>query len=1045
LLKSVLTGICTMLVVAGCLGPGVLWSSSRTPSRAQGDNQESGRNQSSCFGTTIERVDFPAVSARDQQMLRNVIPVHQGEPLERQGLQQALRLLYATGRFSNLRAECERNADGKASLSFVSSANFFVGRVAVLGAPPHVSESQIANASKLELGELFTSGKMDRALQNIQRLMEENGYYRAKLSHTEQSDPESQQVEITFQIHPGLQAHVGQVAVQGESGYSVGQIQDIAHLHPGEVVNAQTATNAIGRIRKKYQKQNRWLAQVAIADRQYQAETNAVDYKLEVESGPLVKIQVEGFHLSKAILQRNIPVYEEDALDDDLLNEGKRNLLTYMESRGYFDASINLRKESDPEQNLVRVIYSIDPGRRHRVVKVDITGNKYFRDENLRTAMQVQAKNLLLPHGRYSEALLRSDVRDIENKYRANGFAQVKVDNHVEDDYGARNRIAVFLHITEGPQTLVGSLQIVGNTSQLETSFPPLNTQPGQPFSDVNVAQDRDILLNYYFNNGFPHATFEASAKPDDANRMDVVFQIHEGERSYVDNVLVSGREFTRPYIVNRELEIKPGDPLSQSSLLDTQQRLYNLGIFSQVDTAVQNPDGVEPNKNVLVQLREARRYTFNYGGGFEFQTGQPTPGVNQPLGSTGVSPLVSFDVSRLNFLGRDHTITFESRVGGLQQRGLISYEAPQLFGSPDWKLTFTAFFDHTVEVTTFTSQRLEDVTQAEQIISRKADGSSSAVMDYRFNYRLVKAILNQNPNFNVEEVPLLSLPVRLGEPGFSYIRNHRDNDLETTRGSYNTLDAGVASSYFGSQADFSHLLVQNATYHPFGKKRGSSKEIVFARSTRVGLENSFANTVLTEPAFTPPTNLTQVPLPERFFMGGGNSHRGFGLNQAGPRDPQSGFPVGGAALFLNNFELRFPPPTLPFVQDNMSFAVFHDMGNVFTTGIDMLHSLLRWHQGAQSCSQPLNTPLQLGDTANKTPPQGAALCNYNYISHAIGVGVRYKTPVGPVRFDFGYNLNPTVFPTSQSVKVGTTSVPFFAGTKQASPFNVYFSIGQAF
>jgi outer membrane translocation and assembly module TamA len=113
-----------------------------------------------------------------------------------------------------------------------------------------------------------------------------------------------------------------------------------------------------------------------------------------------------------------------------------------------------------------------------------------------------------------------------------------------------------------------------------------------------------------------------------------------------------------------------------------------------------------------------------------------------------------------------------------------------------------------------------------------------------------------------------------------------------------------------------------------------------------------------------------------------------------------------------------------------MSFAVFHDMGNIFTDGRHMLDSLLHWKQDTASCTQPLNSVFVAGT--------GAALCNYNYISHAIGVGIRYKTPVGPVRFDFGYNLNPTVFPV-----FSTTST--FQGTKQASPFNVYFSVGQAF
>jgi outer membrane protein assembly factor BamA len=234
--------------------------------------------------------------------------------------------------------------------------------------------------------------------------------------------------------------------------------------------------------------------------------------------------------------------------------------------------------------------------------------------------------------------------------------------------------------------------------------FQNLYTGPGQPFSDSRIADDRDIILNYYFDNGFPAATFDAEATPAPGNHTNVVFKINEGEKFYVDRVLISGREHTRPFVVDHELQMKSGDPLSQGDLLRSQQKLYDLGIFSQVDTAVQDPEGVEPRKNVLVALQEAKRYTFNYGAGFEFQTGQAAiSGTgSKALGTTGVSPLASLDVTRLNFRGRDHTITFESRVGGLQQRGLVSYEAPRWFNNPDWKLSLTAFFDHTLDVHSF-------------------------------------------------------------------------------------------------------------------------------------------------------------------------------------------------------------------------------------------------------------------------------------------------------------------------------------------------------
>ena len=661
-------------------------------------------------------------------------------------------------------------------------------------------------------------------------------------------------------------------------------------------------------------------------------------------------------------------------------------------------------------------------------------GNTAFSRQQLLARMQVQPKARLVSNGRFSQSLLAGDVSRLQDLYRSIGYRNVQIKPRVEDNFQGNSReIAVHLDITEGPLTLVRDLHIVGNHNVSSDDIRSLlETLPDQAYSDSKLSGDRDSVLNYYFNNGFPNATLAVSAKPVESvpNRMDVTFTIQEGEQFFVNQVLVSGLVHTRPHIVQKKLRVVPGHPLSQEELLNTQSSLYDLGIFSQVDTAVQNPDGTDPTKNVLVEVHEAKRYTFNYGFGLEVQTGQPSTNVNVPQGNTGVSPRVSLEITRLNLRGINHTLSFKGHLGRLQQRALISYSAPSVFNNPKLTLSFTAFYDNTIDVTTFTSKRQEGSIQLRQVLGNANALPGTRYADtllYAFTYRRVQASnLVIDPNL----IPVLSQPTRVGFPGFTWIHDKRDDQLETTKGDYTTLDMGLAASYFGSEADFSRLLGQNATYYAFGHYLG--RRFVLARSTRVGIQNAFGSTVILEPDEPVPTGASLIPLPERFLSGGGNSHRGFGLNQAGPRDLVSGFPLGGSALFLNQLELRLPAVDLPFLQDNLNFVVFHDMGNVFAKSSDMVNNIFRWSQRHPSVCMHEETYTQ---------------CDFNYISHALGLGVHYKTPIGPIRFDFGYNLNPPAYPSFQTVTnevngVSTTT-QFFP--RQAAHFNFFFSIGQSF
>jgi outer membrane protein insertion porin family len=947
-------------------------------------------------GVTVADIQIKSPATEHPEWLRPLIVQKINEPLDKYKVRASVQALYNTGLFSSIQVEAQRNPNGDVALVFDARENYFFGAIDVAGAPNPPTGTQLVDASKLGLGEQLTQEKIKTAIQGMTRVLQENGYYTAKIEPSYVWDIANQQVKVLFRVEKGRAARVGKVNVTGTPGFSPDEVRRIGGIDAGDTVSSNNLASALRRLRKKYQKQDRLVAELSVTQRIYHPENNTLEYTFDIVRGPVISVKVEGASLRKSLIKKYVPIYEENAVDDDLLNEGSRNLRDYFQTKGYFDVEVEVQEKQEPAQDRRTVVYSIHPKERHKLVELLVEGNHYFDRETLRERMETQRAGGLLLYGLFSQSNLARDVQSIDNLYRANGFLQAKVVSNVVDDYqGKKGHIKVTIHIDEGAQTTVGKLAIEGNQAVSEAQLRELvSTTQGQPYSEPNVVADQNQVTNYYFNRGFPNVRFESFAKPepDVPNKMDLTYKISEGPQIFVDKILTNGLQHTRPFVVQREMAVHGGDPLSQDAMLETQRHLYDLGIFNSVNMAVQNPEGDATRKNINFELAEARRYTFNYGLGFEVATGQPAGSLN-PQGKAGASARVSFDVTRLNFRGRDHTITLKTRYGNLQKRVLVSYEEPRWLDFNNLTLNITGFYDDTFDIRTFEAKRLEGSAEIKQIKNK------ATTLLYRFTYRRV-SIPSSSLVIDPTLIPLFSQPVRVGMPSFAYIRDTRDDPTNSHKGAFTTFDTGAASSIFGSQANFSRFLIQNSTYYLFHKKRW-----VFARSTRVGVQEPFSSTDF-------------IALPERFFAGGSNSLRGFGINQAGPRDLQTGFPLGGEALFVNNLELRTPPLPLPFAGDNISGVVFHDMGNVFSATGDIADSFFRYSQPNRSACQNFATPS----------------CSFNYMSHAIGSGIRYRTPIGPVSFDLGYNLNPPVFPIARENRFDTLK-----------HFNFFFSIGQTF
>jgi outer membrane protein assembly complex protein YaeT len=961
-------------------------------------------------GQTIADIQYsPAEQPLTAAELANAVPLKKGAPLRLADVHTAIERLYATGAFEDIQVDAEAapGAVNGVTVRIITKNSWFVGNVAVEG---HTSDppnrGQLVNVTRLNLGQPFAEEDVAPAQTAIERLLVANGLHGSRVRTEVTYDPHTQQVSVHFVVDTGPRAHFTTPAITGDPKMPLEDIIGATHwrrwlIGGWRTVNQSRVNKGVEDIRSRYERRGRFEARVQLKSMDYDADTNRSKPSLEIDAGPEVEVNAVGAKVSQGKLRSLVPVFEEHTVDESLLLEGERNLRDYFQSQGYFDAEVEFKPQRVLNDKAT-IDYLINPGQRHKLVLIDIKGNKYFRTEALRERMFLMRATLLqFRRGRYSGALLRRDEQSIASLYQSNGFRDVAVTHKMVDSYqGKPGHLAVFIEVQEGAQYFIHSLDVQG-AAKLDKAqlLAQLSSVEGQPFSEYNVAVDRDTILQQYSTRGFPNATFEWNSKPaPEAHRIDLTYVIHEGQQEFVRDVLISGLKNTRRSLVDSNMLLKAGDPLSPSAMRETQRKLYDLGVFARVDTAIQNPDGDNAEKYVLYDMEEAHKWSTATGFGAEFaRIGGCSNCLEAPQGQTGFAPDFTLDVSRLDLWGLGQSLSFRGRVSTLEQRALVSYTVPRFRGNQKLTLSFTTLYDNSKDVRTFTAQRFESSIQLSERFSK------SITFLYRYTYRHVvvdQSTLKISPYL----VPLFSQPDRVGEVSWSMIQDRRDDPIDTHKGIYNTLDISAAPRALGSEITFGRFLGRNSTYHPIGKK------LVLARSTSFGIVHPLHN--VADPN-------TAIPLPEHFFSGGATSERGFPDLQAGPRDTSTGFPLGGTALLMNQTELRFP-----LLGDNIGGVLFHDMGNVYSS------------------------PSAI---SFRTDQHG--LGDFDYMNHAVGFGIRYRTPIGPVRMDFAYSINPPRFygfkgSFSDLLNAGPmpcATQPYNCETQSISHFQFFFSIGQTF
>lgn len=912
------------------------------------------------------------------------MPLEAGKPFEMEAERASLKAIYATGRYAQIRTDTTPVSNGL-RVDFVVEKNFFnnVLRIEGLKEPP--TEASALAALRMPLGEPFREGTLADGLKRLRDSLQDEGLYQSHVGYSLEPIKETQQMDVSVRISPGPRARIGEITVVNHSSLTEKNLLSRSKLKTKQEVTSARLTKASERLRKKFVADGYLGASAIVKRGDYDAGANRLPLTLEVTEGPRVRVQVVGAHLSKGKLRKLVPIYQEGAVDEDLLQEGLRNIRDDLQREGYFDSQADYSSTEDAAKNERVITYVVTRGARHRLLNISFSGNQYFSSPVLSGRLRLQTRSYAV-RGKFSQRMVKDDADSILGLYQANGFLNASVKAQVIDDVkGKTGDLTVHYDIVEGPQTKVAELKLEGNhTIDTKDLMEVIGSSPGEPYSESNVAGDRNNILALYYNDGFPDAQVEGQAsEASEPNKENIAFKVTEGTRVNVLRVLLTGYEHTRYGVISREVQVKPGGPLREGDVVESQRRLYNLAIFNRVQIAPQNPDGSDPDKSVVVAVEEGRRYTIGYGVGIEVQK-LPGSGSNPTGTSLSASPRVIFEFGKNNVEGRGQSFSFKVRASTLQYRAVVSYTAPHFLANPHFNVQLTGYADKTQDVNTFNSERYEGAVQFVDTWSPQ----TSLLFRYFFRHVIVIA---SSLKIDPDEIPLFSQPTLISGFGASWAHDKRNNAADASKGSYNSVDFSVAGKPIGSSASFMRLFVQNSTYHPFGRS------FVFARALRFGVEHQF-----------PDTTADEIPLPERFFAGGGQSIRGFGLNQAGPRDPTTGFPIGGLALLEFNQELRFPLK-LPYVGNRIGGTIFYDVGNVYT---DLSHITWRY-----------------------TP---ASPTNLNYLSHTVGAGLRYSTPIGPVRIDFGYQINPAEFSFTNS----TTNQ---LETQRLPHFQFFFNIGPVF
>jgi outer membrane protein insertion porin family len=973
---------------------------------------------STLFGATVVSLAYTSDGPVDGNEVERLISIRTGQPLTEEATGSTIRHLFATRRFSDVRIEAER-AEGGVAVTVHLFRSFRVNPLK-FDDGVSVSRDEMRRAVPFSEGAVFAAEQLEEGTKALKRRLDAEGYIAATVAPEVFFDRTTFDAEVIYHIEAGKPARTAPALFDGDTRpFSREDLLRSARLDEGDRYRESKARADADRMTKFLRKKARLRGTVELIAAQPTDDGRVIPvYRISV--GPRVVFQTRGIP-EKRVQRQVLDLLEGQIFDEDLILQYVENKRRGFQRKGHYRAKVEYGMSEQPD--VLAVAITVDQGPKFAVEKIAISGNESVSTARLAKLMVTQKKGLpLLRPGRLVDEVLREDAGAILGYYQTRGWVNAKVDDPQVTEGSRPDRLIVNVHVSEGPRAIVASRNVIGaehvSGDEIEKI---LAVDPGKPFNPNEVRQGSFSLQNYYRDRGWREAAVKDNwTLSTDGTSADVVYDVDEGMRSFFGKTIVRGNTRTGTERITRLVTWDEGDPFSEQEVLTTQRNLTRTGVFRRVELRPQPADPATQARPVEVEVQEGRPLSLLYGLGYQYAP-DALENRSDPFGIVGVS--------YNNLFGTMRSASVELQYAPISKRGrlILTFREPFLFNR-DIPLSVLAFY------TREPIQKIDIERRGAVLESSRLFGRYLRVA-MRYEYQRIEPV-NATRDLSIVERDFSKFdrPILQSAIGPNLFYDRRDDIIDPHDGYY--LSASTKYAYPLSQcpdnegpdakretcyADYLKYSGQAAYFRRFGGG-------VFAVSARAGGINSYGD-----------KKGVPVPIAERFFAGGRSTNRAFDTDLLGipgvtvdhdtratVHDTGTGscadtFPnlpgydcdsgptiVGGNGFLGINAEFRFP------IFGNLGGALFYDAAQVWKRPSDIR----------------------------------VALEGENGLRQGVGVGLRYMTPIGPVRVEYGWPLDARTVPFNVILvddEGKPVDVPPLAQDSRKEKGQFFFSIGYPF